>query len=134
MAHRTLHEAPSLTINYDYIHDWLQLHWQGNLDDASAMEGALKLLELLRQEKCSKVLNDNTHISGLWADAARWGGEVFFPQLYEAGCRYFAWVHSPERYSQLSAELAMQHTSAGIIFMTFHDVATAAEWLQRMQP
>ncbi|AIZ63970.1 hypothetical protein PK28_10225 [Hymenobacter sp. DG25B] len=95
MAQRILHQVPSLTIAYDYTDDCLYLDWQGNLTDEEVMHGALKLLELLRQERCTKVLNDNTHLTGLWAEAARWGGEVFFPQLHEAGCHYFAWVHSP---------------------------------------
>jgi hypothetical protein len=132
MAQRILHDVPTLAISYDYDHSWLYLDWRGNLDDEAVMAGALRLLELLEQEQCSKVLNDNTHTTGLWADAARWGGEVFFPQLYAAGCRYFAWVHSPERYSELSAQLAIEHTNAGITFMTFQDPATAAEWLRRM--
>ena len=132
MSQRILHDSPTLTIAYDYIDDWLQLDWHGNLDDESVMAGALKLLELLKQERCTKVLNDNTNITGLWADAAKWGSDVFFPMLYEAGCRYFSWVYSPERYSQLSAELAVQHTSAYIVIMTFRDTHTAAEWLRQM--
>lgn len=132
MAHRILYDVPTLTITYNYVDDWLYLDWHGKLDDDTIMTGALKLLELLQQERCTKVLNDNTHVSGLWADAAQWGSNVFFPQLYAAGCRYFSWVHSPERYSQLSAELAVQQTSAGIIFMAFRDLATAAEWLRSM--
>jgi hypothetical protein len=127
MANRILYDVPSLTISYDYLDDWLYLDWHGNLDDESVVAGALKLLELLPQERCAKVLNDNTRITGLWADAAKWGSDVFFPQLYEAG-----WVYSPERYSQLSAELAVQRTSAGIIIMTFRDLSTAAEWLRSM--
>ena len=94
------------------------------------MAGALKLLKLLPQERCAKVLNDNTRVSGLWADAAQWGSDVFVPQLHAAGCRYFSWVYSPERYSRLSAELAVQQTAAGIIFMPFRDLATAAAWLR----
>ncbi len=96
------------------------------------MAGALKLLELLPQERCVKVLNDNTRITGLWADSAKWGSDVFFPQLPAAGCRYFSWVHSPDRYSQLSAELAVQQTAAGIIFTPFRDLAPAAAWLRSM--
>ena len=110
MAQRILYDVPTLTISYDYTDDWLYLNWHGNLDDATVVSGALKLLELLKQERCTKVLNDNTHISGLWDDAAMWGSDVFFPQLYEAGCRHFAWVFSSERFSQLSAELAVQRT------------------------
>lgn len=132
MANRTLYDTSTLTISYDYADDWLYLDWHGKLDDETVMAGALKLLELLQQERCTKVLNDNTRITGLWADAAKWGSDVFFPQLHAAGCRYFSWVHSPERYSQLSAELAVEQTTAGIIFMSFRDLATAAEWLRSM--
>lgn len=134
MAQRTLYDSPTLTIGFDYLNDWLHLDWHGNLNDDVVMEGALKLLELLKQERCSKVLNDNTNVTGLWADAAKWGSDVFFPQLYEAGCRYFSWVYSAERYSQLSAELAVQQTRAGITFMTFRDLQTAIEWLKHVQP
>ncbi|WP_426061462.1 hypothetical protein [Hymenobacter sp. B1770] len=132
MALQTLYDAPTLTISYDHVNNWLYLDWHGALDDESVMAGALKLLELLKQENCRKVLNDNTHITGLWADAAQWGSDVFFPMLHEAGCRYFSWVYSPERYSQLSAQLAVEHTTAGITIMTFQTLDTAAEWLQRM--
>jgi hypothetical protein len=132
MFERILYDTPTLIIAHDVLANELRLDWQGNPTDEQVMEGALQLLALLQQERCQKVLNDNTHMQGLWADAARWGGEVFFPQLYAAGCRYFAWVQSRERYSQLSAELAVQHTSAGIVFMFFRDPATAGEWLRRM--
>ena len=132
MALRTLYEVPTLTISYDYSHEWLYLDWHGTLDDESVMAGALQLLELLKQENCSKVLNDNTRITGLWADAAKWGSDIFFPMLHEAGCRYFSWVYSQERYSQLSAQLAVQHTTAGITIMTFQNLDTASEWLQQM--
>lgn len=132
MAPQTLYDAPTLTISYDFANDWLYMDWHGPLDDESVMAGALKLLELLKQQNCRKVLNDNTHITGLWADAAKWGSDVFFPMLYEAGCRYFAWVYSPERYSQLSAQLAVVHTTAGITIMTFHNRDSAAEWLQHL--
>lgn len=132
MAQRILYEAPTLTISYNYVDEWLYLDWHGNRDDETVMAGAPKLPELLPQERCAKVLNDNARITGLWADAAQWGSDVFFPQLHAAGCRYFSWVHSPERYSRLSAELAVQQTAAGIIFMPFRDLATAAAWLRSM--
>ncbi|GAA4028174.1 hypothetical protein GCM10022409_10300 [Hymenobacter glaciei] len=132
MAQRILYDVPTLTISYDYTDEWLYLDWHGSLDDDTVMAGALKVLELLQQERCTKVLNDNTRITGLWADAAKWGSDVFFPMLYDAGCRYFSWVYSPERYSQLSAELAVEQTAAGIIIMTFRDLNPAAEWLRSM--
>ena len=132
MADRILYDTPTLTISYNYVDEWLYLDWHGSLDDELVMAGAIKLLELLKQERCTKVLNDNTRITGLWADAAKWGSDVFLPMLHEAGCRYFSWVYSPERYSQLSAELVVQQTNAGIVIMTFRDLATADAWLRSM--
>lgn len=132
MTLKPLYDAPTLTISYDYANDWLYLDWHGALDDDTVMAGALQLLELLKQEKCTKVLNDNTRITGLWADAAKWGSDIFFPMLHEAGCRYFSWVYSPERFSQLSAQLVVEHTTAGITIMPFQSLNTATEWLQRM--
>jgi hypothetical protein len=58
MALRTLYDSPTLTISLDYMENWLQLDWHGSPTDAEVMEGALKLVEL-RQERCTKVLNDN---------------------------------------------------------------------------
>jgi hypothetical protein len=132
MAQRVLYDVPSLTISYDYVNEWLYADWHGQLDDEVVMSGALKLLELLKEERCNKVLNDNTRISGIWADAARWGADEFFPIFYEAGCRYFGWVYPSDTYSKLSAELAVEHTTAGIVIMTFRDVETAASWLKHM--
>ncbi|MDB5234341.1 MAG: hypothetical protein JWR44_1334 [Hymenobacter sp.] len=132
MAQRVLYEVPTHTLSYDYAPEWLYLDWHGHLDDESVMAGALKLLELLQMERCSKVLNDNTNISGIWADAAKWGAEEFFPMLHDAGCRHFGWVYSPDTYSKLSAELAMQHTTAGIIIMAFRNIDTATSWLDQM--
>ena len=132
MADRVLHDTETLTIAHNATENWLHLDWKGNPTDEQVVAGALRLLDVLRQEGCAKVLNDNTNMHGLWAEAARWGGEVFFPQLYDAGCRSFAWIQSPERFSQLSAELALQHTTAGIIFMMFRAPTTAAAWLHHM--
>ena len=132
MALQTLYDVPTLTISYDHVNNWLYLDWHGALDDESVMAGGLKLLELLKQENCRKVLNDNARITGLWADAAKWGSDVMMPLLHDAGCRYLAWVYSPERFSQLSAQLAAERTTASITIMTFRDRDTAAEWLQRM--
>ena len=85
MAQRILYDTPTLTISFNYIDEWLYLDWHGNLDDETVMAWALKLLELLPQERFAQVLNDNTRISGLLYDPAQRGHHVFFPQLQAAG-------------------------------------------------
>ena len=96
MVLHTRYDAPTLSISYDYAHDWLYLDWHGALDGDAVMAGGL---QLLKQQYRSKVLDNIERITGLWAAAAKWGSGAMLPLLHEAGCRHLAWVYSPERYS-----------------------------------
>ncbi|UYZ62696.1 hypothetical protein [Hymenobacter weizhouensis] len=131
MSQRLLHQLPHISIYYDYLNDWLYVDWTGDQDLESVQGGCLLMLECLRQERCRKVLNDNTRVTSMWSDAAEWGGRVWFPAMTEAGLEYFAWVYSPNIYSRLSTDLTLQHTTRPLIF-TFDDLATAQAWLRQM--
>ena len=130
MSRFDLNSDSYLTVSYDVTQRWLYADWHGHVDSEDVMTGALKMLSLLRREQCTKVLNNNARLVGIWADAAIWGADELLPQLYDAGCRRFAWVYSPESYSRLSAELIVERTTAGIILKTFDDLATAQSWLK----
>ncbi|GAB3830426.1 hypothetical protein GCM10028821_18740 [Hymenobacter jeollabukensis] len=131
MALRLLHQDAVISISYDYTNDWLYVDWQAEQDAFSVQAGALKMLELLRQERARKVLNDNRRVQTIWADASEWGGKVWFPLMAEAGLEYFAWVYSPNVYSRLSTDLTLQHTSKPVV-MTFDSIDTASAWLRQM--
>lgn len=132
MSPRLLHETPQIRICYDEPAGWLHAEWIGNQDYESVRSGATRMLECLTEQKCRKVLNDNTRVSSMWADAAEWGGKEWFPAMRAAGCEYFAWVYSPNVYSRLSTDLTLQHTAAGIVILTFDDLAMAQLWLQQV--
>jgi hypothetical protein len=132
MGQRILYETPQISIRYDYVSQWLHAEWIGDQDYDSVRSGATKMLEYVVQERCSKVLNDNTLVTSMWADAAEWGGKEWFPAMRAAGCEYFAWVYSPNVYSRLSTDLTLQYTAAGIVVLTFDDMEMARLWLQQM--
>ncbi|UOQ53510.1 hypothetical protein [Hymenobacter cellulosivorans] len=132
MGQRLLYETSQIIIRYDYFAEWLDVEWIGDQDYESVVSGATKMLECVRQERCRKVLNDNTLVTSMWADAAEWGGKEWFPAMREAGCEFFAWVYSPNVYSRLSTDLTLQYTSAGIVVLTFDDITIAQTWLQQM--
>lgn len=132
MALRPLHQDESISIYYDYANEWLYVDWQDNQDLHSVQAGAMKMLELLKEERCRKVLNDNRRVQTIWADAAEWGGKVWFPLMAEGGCEYFAWIYSSNIYSRLSTDLTLQNTQAGIIILTFDNFDTASSWLRQM--
>ncbi|UYZ57875.1 hypothetical protein [Hymenobacter latericus] len=131
MALRSIFEDATISIYYDFGNDWLYADWGAQQDLASVQAGALQMLECLKQERCHKVLNDNRKVQTIWADAAEWGGKVWFPAMAEAGLEFFAWVYSPNIYSRLSTDLTLRHTAKPIV-MTFDNMDTAASWLRHM--
>ncbi len=131
MALRTLFQTSYITISFDYLHDWIYADWTGDQTLESVQDGALQMLECLRDERCHKVLNDNTRVTSMWADAAEWGGKEWFPAMTAAGLQYFAWVYSPNVYSRLSTDLTLQHTTRPVV-LAFDNLDMAAAWLRQM--
>lgn len=129
MALRFLHQDAVIQIAYDDANGWLYADWQAEQDSFSVQAGALKLLDVLRQEKARKVLNDNRRVETTWADAAEWGGRVWFPLMAEAGLEYFAWVYSPNVYSRLSTDLTLQYTIRPLV-RAFDNLDSAQDWLR----
>ena len=132
MSLQTLLEDSTITIAYDHLNEWLYADWLGDQDLASVQAGAGEILRLLTQQRCEKILNDNTRVTSMWSEAAEWGGKEWFPAITAAGLRYFAWVYSPNVYSRLSTDLTLQFTTGNAVVATFDDVETAKAWLMQM--
>ena len=132
MTLQTLLEDPHVTISYDHSNDWLYVNWHGDQDFVSVQQGGSDILRLLRQQRCHKVLNDNTLVTSMWSDAAEWAGKEWFPAMTAAGLQYFAWVYSPNLYSRLSTDLTLQFAVGNPIVATFDDIETAQAWLKQM--
>ena len=100
------------------------------LDIKTSSSGAI-ILDLLKQQRASKVLNDNTLVTGPWKDAAEWTATVWFPDMIEAGLRHFAWIFSPNLFAELSAKMAMP---ASDIVKSFNGLEEARQWLINVKP
>ena len=132
MALQLLLEEPHIAISYDHLNEWLVADWRGNQDLTSVQHGAREMQRLLGQQRCHKVLNDNTLVTSMWSEAAEWGGKEWFPTMTAAGLQYFAWVYSPNLYSRLSTDLTLQFTANNPVVATFDDIDTAKAWLIQM--
>ena len=132
MSLQTLFDNPSITIAYDHLNDWLYVDWHGDQNLLSVQHGAGEIMRSLVQQRCGKVLNDNTHVTSMWSEAAEWAGREWFPAMTAAGLRYFAWVYSPNLYSRLSTDLTLQYTTGNTVISTFDDLDTAQAWLSLM--
>lgn len=121
---------PSLDIFFDHQHDWLYVDWKGDQTFEFVQWGGLEVFRHLGEQRTHKILNDNRRVTSIWADAANWGGTVWFPQMAAAGLEYLAWVYSPNLYSRRSTDLTLSFTPvSGPIVATFDDFETARNWL-----
>ena len=132
MALQILLEESHILIAYDHANQWLYADWRGDQNLTTVQHGALEMLRLLTEQRCLKVLNNNTAVTSMWSAAAEWGGAVWFPSMVAAGLQYFAWVYSPNVYSRLSTDLTLQFTANNPVVATFDELDTAKAWLSQM--
>ena len=123
---QSLSKQKNLEISYDPEQKYLYCNWLGFQNKDSIMKSGLIILDLLKQKRVSKVLNDNSQVTGPWQEAAEWTATVWFPQMIESGLKHFAWIFSPNIFSELSAKKAMP--SSGIV-KSFNSYNDALSWL-----
>jgi hypothetical protein len=116
----------SIQIAYNKEHNYLHCHWIGFQNKDSIMRCGEKILEILQKRPSSKVLNDNTLVTGPWHEAAEWTVVNWFPRMEKAGLQHFAWIFSPNIFAELSAKKAMPSTG---VVKSFYDIEAAKTWL-----
>ncbi|MBC5994452.1 hypothetical protein [Pontibacter cellulosilyticus] len=134
MQNKTLVVEPHITIGFNSLNHIIYVDWTGDQTKESVQDGCEKMLDLLKQYHCTKVLNDNTNVTSIWLEAAWWVAVDWFPRMYEAGCRLFAWVESPHQLGKLSIEETLKFEITGVIALTFQNKQLAEEWLLKYDP
>ena len=124
-----VHSSEYLEIRVSVEDGMLFSKWQGWLDTTKGHTGCLKILECVKEYKLTKILNDNSKVTGHSGDTA-WMARVWMPGLLEAGVQYFAWVYSYEFFTQLEIDNTVDR-STGIAIRTFLLPEDARQWLQQ---
>jgi len=130
--HKTYYRGNFIEIKYLPQQQLLDVNWLGYQNFDSVKKGCLIILDLLKKNNCSKVLNDNTHVMGNWSEAVDWGGEFWFPAMQEAGLKHFAWIYSPSTFSRMSAHKSIDITMGKVTAQFFTDIDEARTWLEKM--
>ncbi len=128
MPNEKLFESKGLDVEFDPQQQYVYVNWKGFHSVESVKTGCEKLLQVLAEQPCKHVLNDNRMVSGPWMGAAEWVATDWFPRVYAAGVEKFAWIVSTNVFSQMSTE-ATQARNKSNKTRTFNDVARATQWL-----
>jgi len=129
MENEKLYGDDFIEIEYDSVSNWLYVNWQNKQNYDSIVNGGEKMLQFLKEKQCSKVLNDNRLVVDEWGDATEYTEKDWFPRMVGAGLKYFAWIYSPDIFSQFTANniAAMQESNIVRVFKNIND---GKNWLK----
>jgi anti-sigma regulatory factor (Ser/Thr protein kinase) len=125
------YEGSFIKITYRPEGRYMDVDWLGYQNYESVVKGCEIMLDLMRKNNCSLVLNDNTHVKGNWSEASDWGAEVWFPAMAEAGLKKFAWIYSPSTFSRIAANKSLPSEYDVVQLAFFDDKEVAFEWLMK---
>lgn len=127
--------APDIIISYQQQHDYIYVNWQGCHTVESLIKGCEEILTFVKKTGCTRVLNDNTHLSHhalseeMWLEPMKWIARDWFPRLYGSGCVSFAWVYSPDKVNKLFPLETLRFKIRNPNIFIFDNKELAASWL-----
>jgi len=118
-----------ITVLYNKNKQRLDVNWTGFQDFITVQAGCYKMLELIKANQVTRIMNDNREVVGTWSEASEWVGTEFFPMMEQAGVKHLAWIFSGSVFSQLSAKKSLDVAVGSIVTQSFTDIALAEEWI-----
>lgn len=124
---------PYLEISLERERLWLYADWIGYQTVASVQEGCEAILSLMIEYSAYNIINDNTQVQGIWAGAAVWVAQDWFPRMQQAGLQRFAWIYSPTRFSRISTDTTLAELGETAPYIrVFDGKADAISWLEEL--
>lgn len=134
LSEETLYTSDSIIICYDPGNKWIYAEWIGYQNLFTITNNGGLILKFLKEKNCTKILNNNQRVNGLWLDACNYFAEELLPQLTQSGLRFLAWVQSSSPFSQYSTEQTLEATCLAIKdqINIFYSLPVAKDWLKNV--
>lgn len=104
--------------------------WNGFAPSAGFREVSDGLIELIKQKKCGRVLNNFANGKVIAPQDQKWINEDWFPRAIAAGLTHFAFLLADDIFNQLTVKNIMNNTDfPNLEYYYFNDYIKAEEWL-----
>jgi hypothetical protein len=130
-----LHRSDKIVIEFEPTENWIYTDWIGTQSEKDIRAGGLQMIQAMKdmhaKNRCTKVLNDNRRVTGLWGHSVEWAEREWLPEMVAAGLKSFAWVLAKESLTNLSGlRLRLKASeSSGDLMMAYSDIEEAKKWL-----
>ena len=108
---------------------FIYAQWYGVQSVETVKEGGNKLLDMMKEQPCPKLLNSNKEVIGSWDMALEWAETVWAPQMRAAGLKYLAQVVPSSIYATLTIQNLIQQIDDQFEIRTFEEDTDAVAWL-----
>lgn len=125
-------EDKNWVIEWDDVRKWVKVDIIGFVQGEAHKNGSLKIVELLKQKKATKLLTDTRQSKVLGLAEQKWVNEVWVPMLKAAGTRYTATILPQNVIAQMSIN-AIAKTNKDVTDLEngyFGSLEEAQNWLR----
>lgn len=122
--------SPQVSVYFDSWNDWLYVEWEGEITLPVAQQACIQLARCVLDRPYARVLNNNTHMTGVGLEVGAWLAYHFMPHLHLAGVRHMAWVCSPT-LAGLNLVQTIMSWLPRLEATIFTDLEDGVRWLQR---
>jgi hypothetical protein len=131
-----LHRSDKIVIEFETAENWIYTDWIGTQSEEDIRAGGLQMVRAMTDMHakygCTKVLNDNRRVTGLWGHSVEWAVQEWLPEMVAAGLKSFAWVLAKQSLTNLAGlRLRLKaNESSGDLMTAYSDVEEAKKWLR----
>ncbi len=124
-------DLPYLRLSGNQQQKCLHATWRGNLVASQIREGSKQMLRLIQESGYTRLLNDNSLVTGIAEDAFDEPMDTAsMLMFFKAGLHYLAWVLAAEPRARAFAEVRVAAATWPLI-LTFEEIDAATEWLEQ---
>jgi hypothetical protein len=109
---------------------FIYAQWFGVQSVETVMDGGYKVLEMMQDKSCARLLNSNKNVIGSWDMALAWAENEWAPQMRAAGLKYLAQVIPSSIYATITIENLIQRIDEEFEIRTFAEEEEAELWLR----
>jgi hypothetical protein len=124
---------PICTVSRDDSIPCIFVHWKGYATSAQLRFIHECLIDLIKRERMSKTLGDDTALVAVTSEDQDWIGENWTPRAVAAGLRFAASKRPQGYYGRTSVNHIQAVISSKLCVRSFDDLAEARAWLRSAQ-
>ena len=130
MLFTLLYGSTHVDVAYNRLPQYLYCNWKSLPTGESLRTEVQTIGQLLRGQRCSKILNDQRRLGWVYRVASPWFKLDFLAPLRAAGLGKMAWIVSSNPLLRLATLLPLRRLDEkGAFLRTFSDESAAKLWL-----